>query len=131
MNIKQIKTNLYWARIFVVFVVATIFAGSSVPGRNIPGIFALTPDKLIHCIEYSILGFFLYHWLRLEFTSLTLLKISSLTFFIGSIIGILDENYQRLTPGRTPNFWDWVLDSVGVLLAIVIMNYLAKIKSTK
>ena len=131
MNIQPIKTNLHWARIGVTFVVAIIFAGSSIPGKNIPGIFSLTPDKLIHCAEYAVLGFFLYHWLRLEFTSFTIWKISVTTFLIGSAIGIADENYQRLTPGRTPNFWDWVLDSVGVFLIIVLMNYLTRIKSPK
>ncbi len=131
MNIQSIKTSLLWARIGVVFVVAIIFAGSSIPSKNIPGIFSLTPDKLIHCAEYAVLGFFLYHWLRLEFTSFTPGKINITTFFIGSIIGIADENYQRLTPGRTPNFWDWVLDSVGALLIIVLMNYLTRNKSPK
>lgn len=131
MNIQPIKTNLPWARIGVVFVVTIIFAGSSIPSKNIPGIFSLTPDKLIHCAEYAVLGFFLFHWLRLEFTSLTPVKINIITFFIGSIIGIADENYQRLTPGRTPNVWDWVLDSAGVLLIIVFMHYLTRKKSLK
>jgi VanZ family protein len=131
MNIQPIKTNLPWARIGVVFVVTIIFAGSSIPSKNIPGIFSLTPDKLIHCAEYAVLGFFLYHWLRLEFSSFTPGKINIITFFIGSIIGIADENYQRLTPGRTPNVWDWVLDSAGVLLIIVLMHYLTRKKSLK
>lgn len=130
MNIQSIKTSLPWARTGVFFVVAIIFAGSSIPSKNIPGIFSLTPDKLIHCAEYAVLGFFLYHWLRLEFPSYTPGKISTITFFIGSIIGIADENYQRLTPGRTPNFWDWVLDSVGVLLIIIVMNYITRVKSS-
>jgi VanZ family protein len=131
MNIQSIKTSLLWARIGVVFVVAIIFAGSSIPSKNIPGIFSLTPDKLIHCAEYAVLGFFLYHWLRLEFTSFTTGNISIITFFIGSLIGVADENYQRLTPGRTPNIWDWVLDSVGVLIIIVLMNYITRTKSSK
>jgi VanZ family protein len=131
MNIQSIKSSLPWARIAVVFVVAIIFAGSSIPSKNIPGIFSLTPDKLIHCAEYAVLGFFLYHWLRLEFTSFSPAKISTMTFFIGSVIGIADENYQRLTPGRTTNFWDWVLDSVGVFFIIALMHYLSRNKSPK
>jgi VanZ family protein len=126
MTIKKFTNNLNWARITVGFVVALIFAGSSIPGRNIPTVFTLTPDKLIHCAEYAVLGVFLFHWVRLEFNSFSLLKVSIFTFLIGSLIGVLDENYQRLTPGRTTNIWDWVLDSVGVLLAIGLMNYLTK-----
>ncbi len=131
MDLKNLKTNLSWARISVVLVIAIIFAGSSVPSKNIPAIFSLTPDKLIHCAEYFVLGFFLFHWLPLEFSSFSLNRINTITFLTGSIIGILDENYQRLTPGRTPNFWDWVLDSVGVTLLILVMNYFGKRKKSK
>jgi VanZ family protein len=123
---NHIKNNLPWARTLLILTVALIFAGSSVPSKNIPGIFSLTPDKLIHCAEYAVLGFFLFHWLRLEFISSTSERLNLSTFFIGSLIGIADENYQRLTPGRTPNFWDWVLDSIGVLLVILLMTYLLR-----
>jgi VanZ family protein len=54
-----------------------------------------------------------------------------MTLLLGSLMGIVDENYQRLTPGRSPDLWDWVLDSIGVLLAVMFMNYLAKKKSSK
>ena len=120
------KINLRWARICVLLVVATIIAGSSVPSKSIPHVFSLTPDKLIHCAEYAVLGFFLFHWIRLEFPSFTLRKIGIVTFLLGSMMGVIDENYQRFTPGRTPDFWDWILDSIGVILAIGAMNYLIK-----
>jgi VanZ family protein len=125
------KNNLAWSRVYALAVVIIILAGSSVPGKKIPEVFTLTPDKLIHCLEYAVLGFFLFRWLRLEYIRHTLFKISLLTLLLGSLMGVLDENYQRLTPGRSPDFWDWVLDSVGVLIAVILMNYLAKGKSQK
>ena len=67
----------------------------------------------------------------MEYIRHTLFIISLLTLLLGSLMGVLDENYQRLTPGRSPDFWDWVLDSIGVLLAVILMNYLAKRKSLK
>jgi len=125
------KNNLAWSRVYALAVVIIILAGSSVPGKKIPEVFTLTPDKLIHCLEYAVLGLFLFRWLRLEYIRHTLFKISLLTLLLGSLMGVLDENYQRLTPGRSPDFWDWVLDSVGVLIAVILMNYLAKGKSQK
>ncbi len=120
--------ELVKARALVVLIVLTIIGGSSIPSKNIPGIFAFTPDKLIHCAEYAVLGFFLFRWLRLEFTSFTVTRLNITTFLIGSVMGIIDENYQRLTPGRTTDFWDWVLDSIGVILIIVVLNYIVKNK---
>lgn len=125
------KNNLAFSRACALGVVIIIFAGSSVPGKNIPEVFTLTPDKLIHCLEYAVLGFFLFRWLSLEYTSQALFKISLMTFLLGSMMGAIDENYQRLTPGRSPDFWDWVLDSIGVLLAVLVMNHKVKRKSQK
>ncbi|MEY4931350.1 MAG: hypothetical protein RI909_2074 [Bacteroidota bacterium] len=125
------KDNLTWRRTFALLVVCIIFAGSSVPGKSIPHVFSLTPDKLIHCLEYGVLGFFLFRWLQVEFSTLPQKKVSLLTVLIGSLIGVADENYQRLTPGRTSDFRDWIIDSIGIILAVVFMNYLAKRKSIK
>ncbi len=106
-----------------------IIAGSSVPGSNIPKAFQLTPDKLIHCVEYFVLGIFLSHWSRLEFSSKR--NYVLLTLVIGSLFGILDESYQRLIPGRTPDLWDWVLDTIGVVLSVLVASFIWPTSSTK
>lgn len=106
-----------------------IIAGSSVPGSNIPKAFQLTPDKLIHCVEYFVLGIFLSRWSRLEFSSKR--NYVLLTLVIGSLFGILDESYQRLIPGRTPDLWDWVLDTIGVVLSVLVASFIWPTSSTK
>ena len=123
------KKDLLWSRVYTISIVITILAGSSVPGKNIPEFFSFTPDKLIHCLEYAVLGFFLFRWLKLEYVSKTLNRIGLTTSVLGSLIGALDENYQRLIPGRSPDFWDWVLDSIGVLLSVLFLNYLSSRKT--
>jgi VanZ family protein len=47
------------------------------------------------------------------------------------MMGIIDENYQRLTPGRSPDIWDWVLDTIGVLLAIGLILFLNRMAENK
>ena len=116
------------ARIFALLFILVILGGSSVQGKNIPEAFSLTPDKLIHCLEYAMLGFLLFRWLRLEHPLQTINTISVITFLSGSLMGVIDENYQRLIPGLFPDFWDWVLDSMGVFLAAACMNVIAKRK---
>lgn len=107
-----------------------IIIGSSIPGNKIPEAFALTPDKLIHCAEYFVLGLLIPQWLIREFQFNKKGNLFLLTLLIGCTFGAIDENYQRLTPGRTPDFWDWLLDTVGVLLAIVV-SHIALRKKTK
>jgi VanZ family protein len=120
--------SLVRSRIFALSMAIIILAGSSVPGNNIPHFFTFTPDKLIHCLEYAVLGFFLFQWLRLEYASHTLTWHSVTTVISGSLMAIIDENYQRLIPERFPDFWDWVLDFAGVLLIVILLNFLIKRK---
>jgi VanZ family protein len=114
--------KLLFIRLSLVAVSVGILAGSSVPGHKIPAAFSLTPDKLIHCVEYFVLGIVLYRWLKEEFEIKTTFLLI-LTVIIGSVWGILDENYQRLIPGRNSDFWDWVLDTIGVSIAAVSSYY--------
>lgn len=111
--------QLIYARLLLIIFCMAILAGSSIPGDQIPKGFQLTPDKLIHCVEYFILGVLIYRWLLSEFGFTKIHLLFLVTLLIGSAFGALDENYQRLTPGRTPDIWDWVLDTIGVLLAAI------------
>lgn len=120
-----------FARLSALIIPLIILAGSSVPGDKIPKAFELTPDKLIHCVEYAVLGFFLYRWVDLEFR-FTTTATALLTLLLGTVFGALDENYQRLIPGRNPDVYDWVLDTVGVLLAVSISPWAwQKLSETK
>ncbi|MBK7650915.1 MAG: VanZ family protein [Flammeovirgaceae bacterium] len=119
------------ARIGLIFFCLLIILGSSIPGNKIPEAFALTPDKLIHCAEYFVLGLLIHQWLTREFPFSKKRNLFFIALLIGSVFGIIDENYQRLTPGRTPDVWDWVLDTVGVLLAVIVSHVASRKKQTQ
>ncbi|GHN00931.1 hypothetical protein WSM22_24200 [Cytophagales bacterium WSM2-2] len=93
-----------------------ILSGSSVPGQNIPHVFKLTPDKLIHCAEYFVLSVLMTRWLVSEYDYSR--KILFYVLLIGAFCGMTDELYQDLIPNRTPDFFDWCLDFVGTVLGI-------------
>jgi VanZ family protein len=120
------RYNLKVARTLAIVFALLIIGGSSVPGRNIPEVFHLTPDKLIHCAEYFVFGFFLFQWINLEFENSNLKSKLLLTIIFGTTMGIVDENYQRLTPGRTPDLWDWVLDAIGVIMLVTIIYFIKR-----
>lgn len=102
-----------------------IILGSSVPGKKIPSIFKLTPDKLIHCVEYFVLGFLLSRWLEFEL-KLSWKKTAGIVLLVGATCGIIDELYQNLTPNRTPDFYDWCLDFTGLALSVLAFSVLKK-----
>ncbi|MBI1768207.1 MAG: VanZ family protein [Bacteroidetes bacterium] len=103
-----------------------IILGSSIPGKKIPEIFTLTPDKLIHCVEYLVLGFLLMRWLTSDFTSFTGKKSAVIVLLVGALCAMADELYQNLTPNRTPDFYDWCLDVVGLMISIPFFDFLRR-----
>jgi hypothetical protein len=44
------------------------------------------------------------------------------SFFLGTTIAAIDEVHQKFVPGRTMELTDFVLDVLGVLTAIVIVE---------
>ncbi|MEM9445333.1 MAG: VanZ family protein [Verrucomicrobiota bacterium] len=83
---------------------------SSIPSQAMPNSQVLNYDKVLHALVYAGLGF--------------LLASTQWPWFVALIIGILagglDELYQNVTPGRMPSLSDWVADSFGVAMGILV-----------
>ncbi len=90
-----------------------ILVGSSVPGKSIPKVFQLTPDKLIHFVEYFVFSFFLARVLIAR-SIFSRKQVLAICLSVGCTAAALDEFYQSFVPGRTPDYRDWLLDAAGV-----------------
>ena len=74
--------------------------------------------KLAHLVEYAILAAL---WLR-AFARRAAVRIpvaAWLTLLIGVVVATLDEAHQSTVPSRTGSVRDVLLDTAGVLLAVV------------
>lgn len=118
----QFIHTLGFKRASAVGIYVIIILGSSVPGKEIPKFFQLTPDKLIHGLEYFTLGAFVGRWAAAEF-AFGIMRKAGLILFICGLCGMLDEFYQHLTPNRSPDFYDWCLDFTGALLSTVLLKF--------
>jgi VanZ family protein len=110
-----------WA--IVIAWATAIFLVSSVPGSELPG---FLPPEIGHLGEYFIFGGLLYLALRVDLTAGRALVLAVL---IASAYGVTDEFHQRFVVMRTPDVYDWVLDTVAALagawLALVVLSKLA------
>lgn len=80
----------------------------SVSPEQLPPFFMF--DKVLHLVEYGILGFLLYRALREEsWTGKPIL----LAFVIGMAYGITDEFHQYFVPTRESDPFDLLADSAG------------------
>ncbi|HEX9093645.1 MAG TPA: VanZ family protein [Coriobacteriia bacterium] len=93
---------------------AIIFAGSSIPGSDLPGGFSMPG----HLTEYAVLG------------ALVMLAVSRpgaerraafLALLVCSAYGVTDEFHQAFVPLRTPDPVDWATDTFGAALGVSAM----------
>ena len=75
-------------------------------------------DLVLHFVEYTILGFFLFKSLSTD----DFFNINSIygSIIIGILFGILDELHQNFVPGRQMSLIDALSDSLGVLFGVYI-----------
>ena len=74
--------------------------------------------KLAHLTEFTILGSVLYAILRRYITYGTVIK----TIGLGMLIACLDEFIQLFSPGRSSQFSDILIDTVGVVIGILVVK---------
>lgn len=96
-----------------------IFAASSIPGSRFEDVGFEIPDKLVHGLEYAVLGFLVFVAARGQGPSAGV-RAFALAVSWGLLTGIADESYQRLIPLRDPSVADWVADVLGAAVGAAI-----------
>jgi VanZ family protein len=90
-----------------------IFFVSSRPNLRPPGVNIFLMDKMIHFMEYFILGVLLFEGIG---RAMIQPKFGAFVFLlaVGSSIGALDEMFQSYIPGRNSSIYDFFADTMGV-----------------
>lgn len=92
---------------------ALILSVSALPStriQKIDSLFPLPNDKVMHLGVYTVFGFLLG---ALPYPAVAL-------GMTGSLLGALDEQSQRLSPGREVSFRDWIADILGLSLGLAL-----------
>ncbi len=76
-------------------------------------------DKLYHAGAYFIMGLLAWRCFRHLVGSPIVLALLSITF--SSLYGLSDEWHQSFVPGRESDVTDWVADTSGSVLAIMLV----------
>jgi len=101
-----------------------IFILSAIPGTSLPNQLFPQWDKLVHFVEYFILGF-------LVVKNVETVKPSMFIVLILAGIGIagLDETWQSFQPGRDSSFLDMLADGIGYICgSFLAVNQLKQYK---
>lgn len=96
-----------------------IFTLSSLPHPEelAPALFQVASDKLLHGIEYGILGILCYRAFRQAAGPWARRYALGLAILTAAAYGVSDEIHQAFIPAREPSGWDALADAVGAAIA--------------
>ena len=106
----------YWLAVLVWM--GIIFYFSSLPGKDIPGLFPFQ-DVLFHVIMYAALAYLFSRALKNIYSKLTVARLVFLTVIFGIIYGLSDEFHQSFVPGRDASAFDLFIDAVGSFMGSI------------
>ena len=112
MTIKHYR-GLLFAYIIIIISV------SSIPGHSMPRFILFVWDKLLHVVEYSILGY-------LAVNSFRAISKDQVMVVIISCLGFacFDELWQSLIPGRFSSGLDIIADGIGITVGAIFGSLL-------
>ena len=92
-----------------------IISVSSIPGHSIPRFVLFSWDKLLHLVEYSILGY-------LAVNSFRAISKDQIIVVIISCLGFacFDELWQSFIPGRFSSGLDIIADGIGITVGSIL-----------
>jgi VanZ family protein len=107
------KGRRFW--FFAIGWAITIFLLSSIPGRSMPQVEALSYDKVAHALVYSVLGGLCFVAIR-NTRRVNRGQAIGLAVLAATLYGFTDEFHQLFVEGRNADLHDVVADAVGGLL---------------
>lgn len=94
------------------------------PEEDLPSFVGLFSDKVLHGIEYAVLGGLCYRALRWGTNESWGSAALPLAVLFASLYGISDEFHQSFVPFRESSWLDWVADTIGATAGAVAMSRL-------
>jgi VanZ family protein len=106
----------YWSPVFLYALLIFLFSSRPVPA-GIPEMFLL--DKLLHIIEYAVLGLLLIRSFENSRFPQSLEARSILSVLIAAAYGLSDEIHQQFVPSREASIYDLLADTMGAFLGVL------------
>ena len=106
----RLSTILRWSPVLLWY--GAILLVSSISGRRLDDVGIDVPDKLVHAVEYGVLGFLIVRQ-RFLVVGRPALRAVLGAMAVVAVLGAIDEIYQGFVPHRTPSVADWIADVVG------------------
>ncbi len=113
-------------RYLALFYALLIFAASAIPTAA-PTLGFRLGDKVLHFLEYAVFSFLLFLALFTSGKEFLRRHVFLLSCFVGIAYAVTDELHQKLVPGRSCDIFDFLADSMGIIVVqIAVWLYLKR-----
>jgi VanZ family protein len=117
--------GLYWVPLVVYATVIYYLSSLSHPEVFAPSVFEVVSDKLLHAMEYGVLGILCYRAFRYATRPSLARYAVLLAIAVSAFYGLTDELHQGLVPGREADVGDLLADVAGASLTVWVWHRLA------
>lgn len=97
-----------------------IFVGTSLPADYLPEFVLFGPDKFFHMGVFLIFSILIFRALSVRERTLTPRQTIVWTLLIAGSYAVFDELHQYFVPGRAPDLYDILADSVGIAIGTLL-----------
>lgn len=94
------------------------------PEEQVPSLFDLFGDKILHAVEYAGLGALCCRGFRWALPGASLSRALLLGLVAASLYGITDEAHQLFVPFREAGWQDWLADTGGAAVGSAVAAWL-------
>ena len=117
----------YWGPVCGYAGLIFYFSAQSHPEEHLPFVGHFS-DKVLHALEYGILGALCYRAIRGSGNDLWSRQAIPAAILLASLYGVSDEVHQAFIPFRDSNWLDWLADTVGAALGVTAMHRVLSLK---
>ncbi len=110
-----------WGPVCLYAAVIFFLSSQSHPEEHLPLVTHFS-DKVLHAVEYAVLGGLCYRALRLSRHDAWRRQAIPLAILFASLYGISDEVHQLFVPFRESSWLDWVADTIGGTIGAIAMQ---------
>ena len=109
----------------IIFYLILMFFLSSLPGKEIPDVEVPYFDKLLHLLEYAVLGFLLMRGLKNSELKFSNISFIIFTAIFSTLYGLSDELHQSFVPDRDMSLLDVLFDCIGGVIGSIVYPVIA------
>jgi VanZ family protein len=114
----------YWAPVAVYAALIFFLSAQSHPEQDLPSFIMLFSDKVLHAVEYAVLGALCYRAFRWGTHDRWSRRAVPLAIVAASLYGMSDELHQWFVPFRESTWQDWIADTIGGVLGTIASQWM-------